>query len=240
MIQTLTETGSTNADLAARLSAGEYLPEGDWLVADRQVDGRGRQGRQWLDGQGNFMGSTVVHLRDGDPPAQTLALATAIALHQIVSQYLPHNLKAMLKWPNDILVDGAKLAGILLERVADSLIIGVGVNLKSAPDLPDRLAIALSQLGDVPDRHDFATKLADQFDIELDRWRSYGLAPIIARWLNAAHSLGTPLDVQTQDETRLNGTFAGLESDGSLQLRLADGTTTAIHAGEVLLAGNRD
>ena len=73
-------------------------------------------------------------------------------------------------------------------------------------------------------------------DTELDRWRSYGLEPIIARWLASAHPLGTPLSVGEPGETPLSGTFAGLTGDGALQLRLADGTSRAIHAGEVRLA----
>jgi len=240
LIHTVTETGSTNADLAARLAAGDVLPEGDWLVADRQIAGRGRQGREWLDGEGNFMGSTLVRLREGDPPAQTLALVAGLALYQAVLPLLEPERTALLKWPNDLMVGSAKLAGILLERVGDAVIVGIGVNLKSAPLLEDRPAIALGEAGNVPDRDDFAAVLARQFAIELERWRSYGLSPIVSRWQDCAHAIGTPLEVHEPGGNRVSGTFAGLDRDGGLQLRLADGSTRAIHAGEVLLTERGD
>jgi BirA family biotin operon repressor/biotin-[acetyl-CoA-carboxylase] ligase len=138
---------------------------------------------------------------------------------------------AALKWPNDLMIGTAKLAGILLERVADSVVIGIGVNLVSAPTLPDRETVALN----VPDRNAFAADLARQFDIELDRWRSYGLAPIIQRWLAAAHPLGTALSVGEPGEEALTGSFAGLSDAGALLLRLAGGQTRVIHAGDVRL-----
>lgn len=232
MIQYLAETGSTNADLAARLRAGELVPEGHWLVADRQTAGKGRQGREWLDGAGNFMGSTVVHRRFGDPDLATLALVVGLAVLGAVETRLPAGAEGQLKWPNDVLIGRAKLAGILLERVEDAAVVGIGVNLAAAPQLPDRETIALH----APDRDAFAADLARLFDLELDRWRSFGLAPIIQRWLAAAHPLGTPLSVGEPGEAPLNGAFAGLTDDGALLLRLADGETRAIHAGDVRLA----
>ncbi|HNJ48148.1 MAG TPA: biotin--[acetyl-CoA-carboxylase] ligase, partial [Novosphingobium sp.] len=102
MIRFIPETGSTNADLAARLSAGEAVPEGEWLVADRQSAGRGRQGRTWFDGMGNFMGSTVVRPGPGDPPISTLALVAGLAVHETVAPLIPPPQRAMLKWPNDV------------------------------------------------------------------------------------------------------------------------------------------
>lgn len=236
MIETLSTTGSTNADLAARLTAGAVLREGDWLVADRQAAGRGRQGRAWFDGAGNFMGSTVVHPGPGDPPASTLALVAGLAVHEAVSGLLPPPHRAELKWPNDVLVGGAKLSGVLLEGLAGSVVVGIGVNLAQAPDLPDRATAALAAFGPAPDRDLFATALARAFDLELARWRQNGLEPLVRRWLAAAHPLGTPLKVGEPGETPLSGTFAGLTSDGALQLRLADGTTRTVHAGEVRLA----
>lgn len=236
MIEFIAETGSTNSDLAARLAAGELVAEGTWLVADRQIAGRGRLGRNWSDGNGNFMGSTAVRVMAGDPPPATLALATGLAVHAAVSGYIPAPGHALLKWPNDVLVNGIKLAGILLERVADQVVVGIGVNLAQAPHVPDRETLALTRYGPAPDRDSFAATLAGHFAEEILRWRSYGLGPLIARWQAAAHSPGTPISVKEPDGSTLSGTFAGLADDGALRLALPGGTTRNIHAGEVLLA----
>lgn len=233
MIETVRETGSTNADLAARLARGDHVAEGAWLIADRQTAGKGRLGREWQDGAGNFMGSTLVHLRAGDPSPETLALLAGLSLHDVVAPKLTQ--PVMLKWPNDVLVSGAKLAGILLERAGDAVIVGIGVNLAHAPELADRKATSLADLGGGTDRDAFAGALAQQFATDLDRWRSFGLGPIVNRWTAAGHPVGTPLEVDDQDQ-RLSGTFAGLTETGALQLRLADGSLRAIHAGEVRIA----
>ena len=110
MIEKVTETGSTNSDLLQRLSGGERLSEGHWLVADRQNEGRGRQRRDWFDGVGNFMGSTLVHRRLGDPSAETLALVAGLALHEAVAWHLPGQAELRLKWPNDVMAGDAKVA----------------------------------------------------------------------------------------------------------------------------------
>lgn len=239
MIHFVAETGSTSADLAARLRAGEFVPEGDWLVADRQTGGRGRQGREWYDGAGNFMGSTVVQVRFGDPDPASLALVAGLALWEAVSAVPAKAGTAgfpagpMLKWPNDLKIGTAKLAGILLERVGEAVVVGIGVNLVTAPALPDRETVALGGV----DRDVFAAELARAFDLEIERWRNFGMAPIVRRWLTVAHPLGTPLMVGEPGEPPLSGTFAGLTESGALQLRLADGSTRVIHAGEVRLAG---
>lgn len=236
MIETLPYTGSTNADLAARLAAGEPAQEGDWLVADRQNAGRGRQGRTWFDGAGNFMGSTLVRIMPGDPAPATLALVAGLAVHEAVSPLIPPPQQAMLKWPNDVMIGAAKLCGVLLERVGDAVVVGIGVNLATAPHLPDRETVALSAFGPTPDRDLFAQRLAECFAQELARWRTAGLAPLIARWLAAAHPPGTRLAVGEPGEVPRYGEFAGLNDDGALQLQLADGTRQVIHAGEVRLA----
>ena len=239
MISTVTETGSTNADLAARIGAGEPVPEGEWLVADRQTAGRGRQGLAWFDVHGNFMGSTVVHPGQGDPAPASLALLAGLALQEVVAPLVPPPRKALLKWPNDVMIDSAKLAGILLEGEGKAVIVGIGVNLARAPQVEGRETIALAEFGPAPDRDHFAAVLARQFDLELQRWRSFGLEPLIRRWLAAAHPIGTALKVGEPGQPALEGSFAGLSADGALQLRLADGTTRIIHAGEVRLAGGQ-
>jgi BirA family biotin operon repressor/biotin-[acetyl-CoA-carboxylase] ligase len=235
-IEIISETGSTSSDLASRLIAGDQVAEGSWLVADRQTAGRGRLGRSWSDGSGNFMGSTNVKLTAGDPPAPSLALVAGLAVHDAVSGHIAEPDRAMLKWPNDLLVNGVKLAGILLERVGDRVVVGIGVNLAQAPQVPDRETLALTRYGPAPDRDGFAEALAGCFAAEVLRWRSYGLGPLIQRWQAAGHPPGTPLCVVQPDGGRLSGTFAGLGEDGALRLALPDGTTRIIHAGEVLLA----
>lgn len=238
MIEHIAQTGSTNADLAARLRAGEPVREGEWLVAARQTAGRGRMGREWSDGTGNFMGSTVVRIAPGDPPPPSLALVAGLALHGALSAHIAAPHRAELKWPNDVMVGPAKLAGILLEREGDAVIVGIGANLAHAPDLPDRPAIAVGALGAVSTPVTFAAELAEAFARDLERWRTYGLGPVIARWLAAAHPLGTALNVEDAAGGRTAGTFAGLSDEGMLQLRLADGALRAIHAGEVRYANS--
>lgn len=239
MIHFVRETGSTNADLLASLRAGERVGEGEWLVADRQTAGRGRQGRSWCDGLGNFMGSTMVHIATGAPPPASLALAAGLAVYEAVLPFCPEPAPLRLKWPNDLTYAGAKLAGILLEREGDALVVGIGVNLRHAPEIAGRPTAALAQLGPVPDRDAFAARLAAAFAAELDRWRSYGLEPLHRRWLAAAHPPGTPLRLVPPGEEPLSGVFDGLDAAGALRLRLADGSLRVMHAGDVFFVSGK-
>lgn len=202
--------------------------EGLWLRADRQGGGRGRQGRSWISPPGNLYASTLVRLQAEDPPAPTLALLAAVALHEAVSLYVEG---VRIKWPNDLVAGGAKLAGILLERQLNAVIIGFGVNLAHHPDLPDRSATSLKALtGSAPEPGDFVEVLAHIFARWLVRWREDGHAAVLDAWRGAAHPPGTPLSTHEGD-----GLFDGLDESGALRLRLADGTIRVIHAGDVFL-----
>lgn len=236
MIEVIPDTGSTNTDLLGRLAALESVPDGYWLIADRQRGGRGRQGRVWFDGSGNFMGSTVVHLRAGDPGAGSLALVAGLALHEVITARLSPPIRAELKWPNDVMVGRSKLAGILLERAGDAVVVGIGVNLSRAPDVDGRLVSAMADYGPSPDRDQFAADLSARFAQEVALWREGGLSVLLARWMAAAHPIGTLLETGDPAGDPVRGTFAGLAPDGALQLRLADGTCRVIHAGEVRLS----
>lgn len=233
MIRTVPETGSTNDDLAALARAG--AEEGHWLRADRQTGGRGRQGRGWQSPLGNLYASTLVRLRPGDPAAATLALAAAVALQEVAAVFAPGT-DVSIKWPNDLLVGGAKLSGILLERSENAVIIGFGVNLADHPADTPRPATSLRALtGASPDPGVFAEALADAFARWLARWRGEGLAPIRARWLAAAHPVGTALSAAAGHGEVVDGLFDGLDQSGGLRLRLADGSSRVIHAGDVFL-----
>ena len=107
------------------------------------------------------MGSTAVRLLPHDPAPGSLALVAGLAVLEAVSAILPPPYAAQLKWPNDVLVGGAKLAGILLERVGDTVVVGIGVNLAAAPELPDRATVALSRFGSTPDRDNFAAEVKE-------------------------------------------------------------------------------
>ncbi len=231
MIRTVSQTGSTNADLIALAQAG--ATDGMWLRAERQTAGRGRQGRAWKSPAGNLYASVLVRLRPTDPQAATLALVAAVALDEAVAVFVPHGL--LLKWPNDLLLDGAKLSGILLERTEDTVVIGIGVNLADHPDLPDRRTTSLSAHGVSVEPAGFMDVLAESFARWLARWRGEGLAPVRARWLDRAHPVGTALSTHLPDGEAIEGLFDGLDPDGALNLRLASGERRVIHAADVFL-----
>lgn len=229
-IRTVAETGSTNADIAELARSG--AAEGLWLRAGRQTEGRGRQGRVWESGTGNLYASTLVRLRPHDPQPATLALVAAVALEETVAVF---GVQAMLKWPNDLLVDGAKLSGILLERVDDAVVVGFGVNLAHAPEGLDRTATSMRVHGPAPDPQLFLETLAEGFARWTATWRGAGLGPVRDRWVARAHPLGTALTARMADGTSIDGLFGGLDRDGALMLRLADGSTRVIHAADIFL-----
>lgn len=229
-VRVTAETGSTNADLLVAAEAG--AEEGLWLRADRQVAGRGRVGRSWADGAGNLFASTIVRLRPGDPPAPTLTLVAAVALADAVGVVAPG--LATIKWPNDLLIDGAKLSGILLERGArDAVVIGFGVNLASHPQLLDRATTSLADHGVAIAPAAMLDLLCDRFAVGLARWREGDLHGIRSAWEGMAHPRGTPLRVRLPDGVEREGGFGGLGDDGALRLIGRDGAVTVVHAGDV-------
>lgn len=169
-----------------------------------------------------------MRLRPGDPPAPTLALVAAVALHETAA---PFASGIFVKWPNDLMAGPAKLAGILLERAEDAVVTGFGVNLAHHPQDLGRPAASLAALaGAAPEPGPFCDLLADAFARWLACWRAEGLRPVRAAWLAAAHPVGTALSTAAGD-----GLFDGLDEGGALRLRLADGTVRSLAAGDVFL-----
>jgi len=201
------------------------------LVALTQEAGKGRQGRTWVSAPGNFYGSTLVELRDGDPAAQSLSIAAGLALVEAVDAAVPGQ-ALMLKWPNDLMLLGRKLAGILLERSGERVAVGFGVNLASAPALQDRQSASLSAQV-TPEA--FAPLLAGSFARLLGLWRSSQPMLLVQAWLARAHPVGTRLSVHSGPNEKVSGRFDGLEPDGALRLRRDDGTLDLVRAGDVEL-----
>ncbi|RDE06080.1 biotin--[acetyl-CoA-carboxylase] ligase [Sphingomonas aracearum] len=231
--------------------AADGAPEGLWLRADRQTGGRGRLGRTWVSPSGNLYASTLVRVRPGDPPPATLAMVAAVALDEVVAPLVAgaaaprpvHELEAgharevasvRIKWPNDVLVGDAKLSGILLERSGDAVVIGLGVNVAYHPEGLGRATTSLAQEGVAIAPPALLEALAPAFARWVEIWRG-GLSALLARWLARAHPVGTPLSATLPDGDIRSGTFAGLNADGALLLRGADGATEVIHAADVFL-----
>ena len=205
--------------------------EGDWLVALQQDAGRGRQGREWVSPKGNFYGSTLVELRPDDPPPAILSLGAGLALLEALDVAVPAE-PAMLKWPNDVIVRGRKLAGILLERTGERVAVGFGINLAIAPQLQDREAASLCGAM-VPEA--FAPLLAGSFARLLTLWRASEPASLARAWQERAHPIGTDLKIHVSREETISGRFAGVEPDGALRLAVGDGSIEIIRAGDVTL-----
>lgn len=191
-------------------------------------------GRHWESPEGNLYCSTVIRLRDGDPPPHTLALVAANAVHALLAPLCAGEVR--IKWPNDVLVDGAKIAGILLERSGDAVVAGIGINVTGHPVGLDRPVTSLLAQG-MPDGDAAAlqVRLAELFAHWLAIWRVQGLDPVRAHWLANAHPAGTPMRVVPPDGATVEGCFDTLDRDGMLILRLANGESRAIHAGDILL-----
>lgn len=233
----LTETGSTNADAltAARSGDGGKL----WITADRQVSGRGRQGRVWVSEPGNLYASALLI----DPATQqrisTLPFVAALALHAALSG-LPgmalHEMK--LKWPNDLLVNRAKIAGILLEcdnlpNGSIAVACGFGVNIAHHPEPALYTATDLAALGIKASPMDVLARLADSFDAVLETWNhGRGFAAIRHEWLSHARGRGEAIRVGLAGSV-VEGIFEDIDMDGCLLLRHRDGTIQKISAGDV-------
>ncbi|MFC3441751.1 biotin--[acetyl-CoA-carboxylase] ligase [Sphingobium rhizovicinum] len=232
LLRFVEETGSTNADMLALVEQG--VPEGNWLRAGRQTGGRGRMGRAWESPVGNLYCSTLVRIAPGDPLPHTLALVAANAVHALIAPLCAG--QARIKWPNDILVDGAKIAGILLERFGDAIIIGIGINVTHHPTGLDRPVTSLVAQGAADaEAGALMERLAQLFAHWLGIWRAQGLDPVRAHWLINAHPTGTPMRVVQPDGEVVEGAFDTLDRQGMLILRLANGESRAIHAGDIIL-----
>jgi BirA family biotin operon repressor/biotin-[acetyl-CoA-carboxylase] ligase len=225
----LDEVDSTNAEARRRAEAGEAGPL--WITAGRQTQGKGRRGRAWETGADNLAATLLLQLEA--PPAQAaqLSFAAALAVADLAAHYAPHAV-ITVKWPNDVLADGRKVSGILLEAGRDWLAIGIGVNLTSHPEDTEFPATSLAAMGVVPPTPEEAlVVLAARFAHWQAAWAAQGFAPLRTAWLARAGGLGLPIRARLPHEER-QGAFEGIDETGALLLR-EPGGLRAITAGEV-------
>lgn len=230
-IEQVAEIDSTNEACRLRALAGE--PAGLVVRADRQSAGRGRRGRTWTSPLGNLYASLLLRPRRPLPEAAALGFAAVTALGDIARALLPAAVQVRHKWPNDLLVNGGKAGGILLEAEPGFVVLGVGVNIVSHPagtpypatDLRSEGAAAVSAQG-------LLERFLEAFAPLHDMWEAGGFGALLPAWRARAAGLGERIEVRLERET-LAGIFRDLESDGTLRLALDDGTERRIAAGDV-------
>ena len=226
--------GSTNAEAVARARADDDGPL--WVVASRQTEGRGRRGRIWSTQEGNLAASLLMRPRVTPAGAATLGFVAALALDEALRACAP-GLELSLKWPNDVLVGGAKLAGILLEseRAPGALrvVIGIGVNIASAPGDTAFPSTSLAALGRKVRPQDLFAALSDAWIDLIDHWHRTGMARIRPLWLAKAAGIGRPVSIALDESRVVEGVFETLDESGYMIVRQADGGSTAISAGDV-------
>ena len=204
-----------------------------------QRSGRGRRGRSWVSPPGNLYLSVVLRPACEARSVAQLSFVAALAVHDLVGGLLPG--RARCKWPNDVLLDGGKVAGILLESalgpegLVDWVVLGIGVNLASHPGIEGPIpSTSLADAGApalAPEDalHPVLAALARR----RREWETQGFAAVRRAWLDRAHGLGGPVTV-TNGERRLAGVFEGLDEEGALMLAQPGATPLSIAAGDVI------
>jgi BirA family biotin operon repressor/biotin-[acetyl-CoA-carboxylase] ligase len=240
----LDEIDSTNAEARRRADAGETGPL--WITARRQTAGRGRRGRVWETDAGNLAATLLVTTSRPPIDAAKVSFLAAVAVAQVADWWVPERL-VQVKWPNDVMVDGRKLSGILIEsgKTPDGrlwLAIGIGINISSSPTAVERPATHLGahlrpDREGVPAPPDVLNVLSTHLSNYLVRWESdfddrFMGTDIFTWWYARGYGLNARCVVRLDNET-LEGVYEGLDADGVMVLRLDDGSRRLIHAADV-------
>jgi len=239
-IETYEALDSTNAEARRRADAGEGGPV--WIAAAVQTAGRGRRGRSWSTGEGNLAASLLTTTDVPPVEAAQVSFLAALAVADLADTCLGEG-AARLKWPNDVMIHGRKAAGVLVESGARPdgrlwLAVGIGVNLARHPVEVERPATSFAEhmASPAPAPSAALEILAAAFERWHGVWAAEGFVPIVAAWTARAYGLGEPCEARLGDRT-LTGVAEGLEPDGALRLRTADGAVERITAGDVFFGG---
>ncbi len=211
---------STNS--AALSLAAEGAPHGTVVMADMQSAGRGRRGRRWISLPGNLF-LTILARPAPERPVSQLAFAAALAIGEVLRGFDGIS----FKWPNDVLLHGRKIAGVLIEADGGAAAVGLGVNLIAAPDDP---SVAAGHLGGRLERHAAAAAACRGFERWYRKWQGEGFAPLRRAWSLRAAGLSAPATV-----AGCAGRFVGIDAGGGLVLEIGRGRERVVTAGEVRL-----
>ena len=229
-IDVLAECDSTNARLIARAEAG--APSGLVIVAERQTAGRGRMGRTWFSAPGDSLTFSLLWRLPAGRPIDGLSLAVGVAIADALAA---SGVEAVaLKWPNDILLGGRKLGGVLIELAASAAVIGVGLNLHLPADMPPDLAQAAAALGQPIAANELLAKLLAGLHGALETFASGGFAALRGRWQGLNAYAGAEVQVLSPFAPPLIGRCRGVADDGALLLETGRGIERVI-SGDVSL-----
>ena len=237
------EIDSTNEEArrqAAAVAGSSFSPL--WIWAKTQTAGRGRRGRSWSSNAGNLFCTLLLDPQCDATKASELSFVTAVAVANALAGL---GLEAQIKWPNDVLVDDAKICGVLLESASGAgsaaqvgwLAVGIGINLASHPEgLPYPATHVAAQLqADPPRAEDMLSRLAISYDEVLTQWRTQGFGAVRKAWLGRAKGVGTQVAARLGHE-EVTGRFVDIDETGALLLELEDGAIRPISAGEVFFS----
>ena len=224
----LDSVDSTNDEAKRRAEAG--APPQTVVWSKTQNSGRGRRGRAWVSEPGNLYCSLILRPKCPAPEAVQLTFVSALAVVETVERFAP-KAEVRCKWPNDVLLNGRKVAGILLEGNPEWVVVGTGINVAHFPDETAFPATSLAAEGAAATVQETLEAFCQCFRKRAEVWRKQGFAPIRAAWLERAAGLGQPVTARLAKQT-LQGTFADLDQDGALILETADGRQR-ITAGDV-------
>jgi BirA family transcriptional regulator, biotin operon repressor / biotin---[acetyl-CoA-carboxylase] ligase len=231
---------STNEE-AKRLAQGGGS-HGAVIWAKRQTAGRGRMGREWVSPEGNLYVTALLTPNADIATCAQLSFIAAVAVCETLEAMVGESIPIRCKWPNDILLEGKKLGGILLESFVVThedgsskrwVSVGVGVNIDSYPEHVMYPATCLRDAGvEIVSAKIVLSRFIYNFVHLYDIWQEQGFAPVLKSWLKRAYHIGKPIEVMIGDEA-ISGTFETVDSSGHLVIQQANGKRRTIHAGDV-------
>ena len=224
---------STNVEARRRIATAQAAD--GWIVARAQSEGRGRRGRAWVSEKGNLFASRIVEPRAPASRAPELSFVASLATFDAISAHLPPTAGPVAcKWPNDVLISRRKVAGLLLESEGSSgwVVVGIGVNVTSAPTDVEFPATSLQEHGSRATALDVLKSLASVFEHWYEIWRDGGFAPIRDAWRQRAAGMGETIRIRLEMR-EFTGTFMDIDETGALLVRLSGGTIERVAAGDV-------
>jgi len=225
---------STNSE-ALRLIASGEATNGLVIVAGQQTTGRGRRDAKWESPPGNLYMTVVWALPDHHIVGQ-VAYVTALAIHDAVSQWIDSKHRLVCKWPNDLLLNGKKLSGVLIETQNDWCLVGIGLNLEKVPEEVSEVAISLTDVSATVSASKSVSGVVSAFGDRLEEWKQHGFDPVREAWLERAHGIGAEITARFPSGDMERGKFRGIDGTGALVLERDGGDTRKIAAAEIFFS----